>query len=242
VSHVQQVALAVASAFAIGAGPVGAQDAPPVRLTLDLGFVDVSGNTNVTTFNLGEKLSYATGRWTLSQAAGVIYGNTDGSATVEQYDAGVRADYAVVNRVSVFVGATYYRNVFAGLAERWNEGAGLAWKAVTIARDSLQLEGALVVNQERNLLDQRRTFGASRAALQFKHLFGESAFFSQFLEWIASVEDSDDQRVNSESALTAPISKQIALKAAYVIRFDNQPEPGKLDTDRTFTTGLQIVF
>jgi putative salt-induced outer membrane protein YdiY len=48
--------------------------------------------------------------------------------------------------------------------------------------------------------------------------------------------------VYSESALTAPISKQIALKASYVIRFDNRPEPGFQDTDRTFTTGLQIVF
>jgi len=242
VSAVQRVALALAGAFLIGAGSVSAQDPAPVHLTLDLGFVDVSGNTNVTTFNLGEKLSYTTGRWTLSQSAGVIYGSTDGSATAEQYDAGVRADYAVVDRLSVFAGVTYYRNVFAGLAERWNEGAGLAWKALTATRDSLQLEGALVTNQERNLLDQRSTFGAGRAALQFKHLFGESAFFSQFLEWTASVEDSDDQRVNSESALTAPISKQIALKAAYVIRFDNQPEPGKLDTDRTFTTGLQIAF
>ena len=48
--------------------------------------------------------------------------------------------------------------------------------------------------------------------------------------------------MNSETAITAPISRQIALKAAYVVRFDNQPEPGFLDTDRIFTTGVQIVF
>lgn len=224
------------------APPLGAQDPRPVRLTLDLGFVDVSGNTQVTTFNLGEKLTYTTGRWTFAQTAAAIYGESDGSATAEQYDAGLRADYAVVNRLSVYAAATYYRNAFAGLAERWNEGVGLAWKAFTVTHDSLQLEGAFLINQERNLADARRSFGASRAALNYKHLFGESATFTQFLEWIASVEDSKDQRVNSETALTAPISKKISLKAAYVIRFDNQPEPGKTDTDRTFTTGLQIVF
>lgn len=241
-SSAHRVVLMITTAFVIGSVPAGGQEPDPVRLSLDLGFVDVSGNTNVTTFNLGEKFSYTTGRWTFAQLAAVIYGSSDGSATAEQYDAGLRADYAVVNRLSVFAGVSYYRNVFAGLAERWNEGAGLAWKALSGGRDSLRLEGALVINQERNLADQRRSFGAGRTAVHYKHLFGESAFVTQFLEWVASVEDADDQRVNSETALTAPISRQIALKAAYVIRFDNQPEPGKLDTDRSLTTGLQIVF
>ena len=234
--------LILAALVALAPAGVRAQDPSPVRLTVDLGFVDVSGNTNVTTLNLGQRVSYTTGRWTVAQSTGVIYGKSDGSATAEQYDAGVRADYAVINRLSVFVGAAYYRNVFAGLAERWSEGVGLAWQAFTVTRDSLQLEGAFVINQERNLADTRRTFGASRAALNFKHLLGDAAFVTQHLEWIASVEDSKDQRVNSETALIAPISKQIGLKVAYVIRFDNQPEPGKVDTDRAFTTGLQVVF
>jgi putative salt-induced outer membrane protein YdiY len=76
----------------------------------------------------------------------------------------------------------------------------------------------------------------------YKHLFGTTAFFTENLEWLANLEDSQDQRVNSETAFTAPISRQVALKASYVIRYDKQPEPGFETTYRIFTTGVQIVF
>jgi putative salt-induced outer membrane protein len=219
-----------------------AQDAPPLKTTIDLGFVDASGNANVTTFNFGEKMSYTTGRWSFSQLAAVIYGESDGSSTAEQYDAGVRAEYALGPHFLAFAGASWYRNTFAGIRARFVEGAGLGWKALQATRDSLRVEAAITSNQETNLAQAQNTFAASRGALAYKHMFGALTAFTQALELVTNLEDTDDQRVYSESALTAPISKQIALKASYVIRFDNQPEPGFQDTDRTFTTGLQIVF
>lgn len=231
---------AVAAALAVRA--VAAQAAKPVRVTIDLGFVDASGNSDVTTFNLGEKIAYATGRWTLSQLASAIYGETDGSSTAEQYDAGVRAEYALGPHFAAFAGVDWSRNAFAGIRSRFVEGAGLAWKAIQAARDSLRLEAAITSNQETSLMLVRSTFAATRGGLAFKHVFGAAAAFTQALELISNLEDTDDQRINSETALTAPISRQIALRAAYVIRFDNQPEPTKRDTDRVFTTGLQVVF
>ncbi len=241
-SYFRRAAMFLATAFVAAGGATAAQDAKSVTLTVDLGFVDVSGNTDVTTFNLGEKLAYPRGRWTFSQSAAVIYGQTGGGSTAEQYDAGVRADYALVARVSAFADVGYSRNVFAGIAQRWNQGVGLAWRAIAAPRDSVRFEAAFGLNQERNVAAVRRNFGASRAALDFKHTFGAAAAFRQAVEWIASVEDSRDQRINSETAITAPISRQIALKASYLLRFDNAPEVGKRDTDRVFTTGLQVVF
>jgi putative salt-induced outer membrane protein len=219
-----------------------AQDAPPVKLTLDLGFVNVSGNTEVTTLNLGEKLSYATGRWTFGQSGAVIYGQVGDSATAEQYDAALRGDYAVGDRLSAFANVTGYRNTFAGIARRFVEGAGLAFKPVVAARDTLRVEAAMTLNQEWNLTLQDKTFGASRVALAYKRLLGATAFVTEHAEWSANLQDSEDQRLSSETALVAPISRRIALKASYVIRFDNQPEPGFKDTDRVLTTGVQIVF
>lgn len=241
-SYFRHAVMLLAAALVASGGTAAAQDAESVRLSVDLGFVDVSGNTDVTTLNLGEKLAYPSGRWTFSQSAAVIYGQTGGGSTAEQYDAGVRADYALVARISAFAAAGYSRNVFAGIAERWTEGVGLAWRAITAPRDSVRFEAGFVVHQERTAADTRRSFGASRAALDFTHAFGAAAAFTQALEWIASVEESRDQRINSETAITAPISRQIALRASYLIRFDNAPEVGKRDTDRVFTTGLQVVF
>ena len=234
--------LAVAALVALSGRAAPAQTPDPVSVTIDLGFVSTSGNTEVTTFNMGEKLAYTTGKWMFGQSAAAIYGESDGSSTAEQYDAALRAEYSLGPHFLAFAGATWYRNTFAGITSRFVEGVGLGWRTIQASRDTLRLDAAITSNQETNLALVQSTFAASRASLAYKHLFGASTAFTQAVEWVTNLEDTDDQRLFSETALTAPISKQIALKATYVIRFDNQPEPGFKDTDRVFTTGLQIVF
>jgi len=227
----------------VAAFPQAPAPAPrPTQLTFDLGFVNASGNSNVTSFNVGEKFSWRLERITLGQTGKVLYGKTDGSTTAESYDAGVRGDYPLGKTIGVFVIGTFQRDPFAGIAERWGGGPGVAVGLVQAPHDTLSVEGALTAQRERNISNVRASYGATRTAASFKHLFATATAFTQTLEWIANLETSDDQRVNSETALTAPLSKQIALKVSYVIRFDNLPEPGFVKTDRLLTTGAQIAF
>jgi putative salt-induced outer membrane protein YdiY len=238
----KRVAVIVAMAVVWGGSAVAQQAAAPVQLGLDLGFVNTAGNTDVTTFNFGQRFSWSRGLWGFAQAIKAIYGETDGQPTAEAYDASLRADYRLTPRLSVFALGTYQRNPFAGIASRWGQGGGIAWHAVRAARDSLTVESSVAANQERSITAASNTFASLRGALAYKHVFGTSAFVTQALEWITDLASTDDQRLNSETALTAPLSRQVALKAAYVIRYDRQPEPGFETTDRIFTTGVQIVF
>src|SRR6185503_18951958 len=81
--------------------------AKPVQLALDLGLVNAAGNTNVTTFNLGQKLGWTTGAWLFAQTAKAIYGKTEGTTTAESYDASLRADRVLSPNLSVFGLGTY---------------------------------------------------------------------------------------------------------------------------------------
>jgi putative salt-induced outer membrane protein YdiY len=40
----------------------------------------------------------------------------------------------------------------------------------------------------------------------------------------------------------APLSRHLAIKLGYIVRFDNLPEVGVQKTDRFLTTGLQVSF
>ena len=212
------------------------------QLTFDLGFVNASGNSSLTSFNVGEKFSWRLDRLTLGQTGKVLYGKTNGSTTAESYDAGVRGDYPLGKTISVLAIGTFQRDPFAGIAERWGGGPGIAAGLVRAVHDTLSVETALTAQRERNTSNVRQSYGATRTAASFKHLFATSTAFTQTIAWIANLETSEDQRVNSETALTAPLSKQIALKVSYLIRFDNLPEPGFVKTDRLLTTGAQIAF
>jgi putative salt-induced outer membrane protein len=212
------------------------------QVTLDLGFVNASGNANFTSLNLGEKLSDTFGRVVLTQNGKVLYGKTDGATTTESYDAGVRAQYPLTNRIGAYALLTFQRDPFAGLVSRWLGGPGVAIGLLQSARDTLGLETGITITRERNTGVLPRTFGAARTAANFKHLFAGKSFVTEMVEWVSNLKTADDIRINSETALTAPLSRQIGLRLSYLIRFDNDPVPGFKKTDRILTTGVQIAF
>ena len=217
-------------------------DSGPFRVTMDLGFVNAAGNSNVMSFNLGERITWTRDRWAFTQNARALYGETEGSRTTESYELGGRAEYDVSSRIGAFALVQFQRDPFAGIAARWSGGPGVSWNVLSGGRDTLTVETALTAQNERNTANVTQTFAATRSALGFKHLFGATTFFTQILEWVANLETSADQRLTSETAITAPISTEIALRVSYLIRFDNQPEPEFEKTDRILTTGIQVAF
>ena len=85
-------------------------------------------------------------------------------------------------------------------------------------------------------------FSAGRGALLYERLLGAKSKVTQVLEFLPNFKVGDDLRINSETAITAPIVTGIAMRASYVIRYDGLPEPGFQTTDRILTTGVQVTF
>ena len=233
----------VSSLLLLVAVPASAQ-APKdsFRLAFDLGFVNASGNTDVTTLNAGEHLSYVSGPWTFAHEMIVIEGRSHGAETAAQYATDLRVDRAISPRFGAYALAGWYRNPFAGIGRRFDEGVGLSHKVLMRPHDAISGELGISFVQERTIALVSNNFSAGRGALLFKHNFSDAASLQEAFELLENLKASVDRRVNSETSLTAPLSKRISLKAGYLIRFQNLPEPGFKKTDRVLTTGVQIVF
>ncbi len=239
--------LATAVGLTLLALPVGlaAQEEAPERpwtLETDFGFVNTAGNTATTTLNAGQRASYTTRGWTLGQSFAAVYGKTDGTTSAESYQASLRGDRELSSRIGIYVLGGWDRNEFAGISRRFEEGTGLTLKAIALERTSLVFEAGVAANQQRSTLGQNQKYASGRGALLLKQFLNEKAYLTQMAEVLPNFNDSEDLRVNSETALVAPLSSQIAFKAGYVIRYDKAPEPGFETTDRYLTSGLQIVF
>ena len=232
--------LLAAALSAASPSPLAAQ--AKKTLTLDAGLVHASGNSEFMSANFGEKATWSKNRWSIAQNAKVIYGETDGARTTESYDADLRVQRELSPRLGVYAFVAYQRDPFAALASRWSGGPGVAVGLVRAARDTLGIEGALTQQSERTTAPLERSFSATRTAALFKHMFTSNAFFTQSLEWIANLETSEDYRLNSESALVAPLSSKIGLRVSYLIRYDNRPEPTFEKTDKILTTGIQVAL
>ena len=233
-------------ATVLTAAPLAAQDAPPPprpwELTGDVGFVNTAGNSDVTTLNIGEKVTHNRGNITVKQNFALLYGRTDGTTTTSQWRTGLRGDVALSARLAVFGLAGFDRNRFAGIDRRFEEGVGIAFKVLATERSKLDFETGLSMIQQRSTLDVTNNFSAARAASIFQYNFKPTAYFLQSVEVLPNLEETDDLRVNTETALVAPLSRRLAIKISYVIRYDKLPEPGFEKTDRLLTSGLQVTL
>ena len=226
--------------------PLAAQETPAkaVAATASVSFVDAAGNTDVTTLSGDQRLEYTPveSGWKLAEFVSLVYGRTEGETSANALKAGTRADRAITGRLGAFGGASYERNRFAGIARRFEEITGLAYKVLDLPKDQLGAELGASFTQQRNLDGVDDGFVAARAAASFRHLFNDHAWVQQLLEFLPNVEDGADRRINSETSLVAPLSARFAVKAAYSIRYDHLPEPGFGKTDRILSTGLQATF
>jgi putative salt-induced outer membrane protein len=257
----RRVAVLLSIPFVTGVAALRAQDAKPKTrsFTADFGFVSAAGNTRVTTFNLGDKLvlNSADKRVVFTQLFNAVRSEADGVKNAENYKAQLRLDLGIVDgRVFLFALTGWDRNVPAGIARRFEETVGLAVKAVDLPADVLTVELGLSTFQQHNLdADPMGSFDdnykAGRAAASYKHTFSKASFFTQEVELIPNFDTGKDFRLNSASAIVAPISSVISLKLGYLIQYDNLPAllppPNATGerfkkSDRFLTAGISISY
>lgn len=236
------IALWLVSAPLAAAADEAAKPEKRWKNVADIGFVDTSGNTDTTSLNIGEKLTWTPDKWKVEALFGLVWAEQDGVETANQWRAGIRADRDLSKRLAVYGLVGWERDPYAGYDGRFTEGVGLAYKAVDAPRDLLVLDGGFSLVQEEFSDGTSNDYPAGRLGGLYKHSFAEKAYFQQTLVFIPSLEDSEDYLINSETALVAPVWGPLALKVAYLIKYDHLPAAGFEDTDTTLTAGLQISF
>lgn len=222
----------------------------------DLGFVNASGNTSVTTLNIGEKFvaNTADKRLIFTQTLAAVRSRSDTVTNAQNYRAQVRLDVGLKARFYLFGLTGWDKNEPGGVRRRFEETIGLAYQAIARPKDELGVELGLSLVQQRNMVAVAGrfddNFAAGRAAALYKHRFTQASIFTQVLELIPNFDDGDDFRLNSESAVIALISNNVGIKLGYLIRYDNLPGPrpgtttGQLlaKTDRFLTAGITASY
>jgi putative salt-induced outer membrane protein YdiY len=207
----------------------------------DIGLVNAAGNTDVTTLNVGEEISYApTKVLRLAQSIAIVYGRTNGVESASLWQGNLRGDRDLGDRWGTYVLLEFDRNTFASLARRFQEGVGALYHPIRTATDTLGAELGLGLIEQRSTTDSSVTQPIGRVAGSYRHLFAPKAYGEELLEILPDLQQGHDLRVNSATTVVAPLFRNLALKASYVVNFDNDPEPGRRKTDRFLTTGVQL--
>lgn len=216
-----------------------------------VGFSQTSGNANVTTTNLANKLKYSVKGWAVSQDLTFFYGEANDRVNANFWNGGFRGQRRLTSRVGAFMATRFDRNALQGISTRFEEGIGVDVKAVDALNDKLNFAfGGSMFQQQltpgTTAVGFKRSFPAARAAADYRHRFSELAFLQQSAEYLPSLSDSSSYLVNSETTLVAPLHKSLGVKVGYVIRYNSAPPVRNnvvlKSTDTYFSSGLTYSF
>ncbi len=277
-------ALAALAAFAPGSARA-AGDAPPKLGWSDSGefsYVLTSGNSESSTLGLKNTLTRTWERALLTVRAEAIRAE---STDVVRTAVGTPADYVVIeNRTSRLaaeryflggkydakisakyywnVGASWERNRFAGIENRWVLGAGVGYIWLDGGDIKFKTDGSLTGNrQEESATLETRSYAGLRGAWDFLWKLNASTTFENHLVLEDNLSDTADWRADMITSLSVAMSKKLALKVSLEWQYFNQPAtaavalenpPGTLTGDVVFvelkslntffTTSLVVNF
>ena len=219
-----------------------AQDAKPTALTLDFGYVQTSGNTDVTTFTGGDKFEQRSGAWRFAQEASAVWSETDGVESAGRYGASLRAERDLGTRFAVYGLASWKRNVFAGISRQFDEGVGLTWHLVAPKPHKLDLEAGAGLSQRLTTLEDQEDFGTARLGGSYAYEFSEKSKLEAGGAYLFNLNDSEDGDADARVSLTSPVVGRLALKVSYDLLYRRKPLPGLEKLDTTFGVGVQASF
>lgn len=214
-----------------------------VTFHADLGYVATTGNTQVSTINFGDQLTWRTSHVNkIDEVFTVIYGQNKNVVQTNIWTLALRDEYALSPVVALYGAGGFSRNTFAGVDYNFNEGGGVAFIPILPKRHHFEFDAGLSYVEQKLLPDSVDHHAEARGAVTYRYTFGKDTYAQVFVEGLPDLKNEQDYHVNSETDLVAPFSKHLALKVGYAIRYANLPPPGFRTTDKIFTSDLQVSF
>jgi putative salt-induced outer membrane protein len=137
----------------------------------------------------------------------------------------------------------WLQDEFTGIESRYFIGPGVGYRFLTGPKHFLDAEAGINFVTEDYTNNTEEEFLEGRLYGLYQYSFSEKNKFSQSLEFLYDFDDSDNYRINSETAFITALSNYLSLKTSYEIKHDNEPVPATLkETDTILSVTLVVNF
>ncbi|HHN75553.1 MAG TPA: DUF481 domain-containing protein [Acidobacteria bacterium] len=240
---------------------------PQWNVVTALGMVSVQGNSRSTNLSL---TSHVSAKWAVTElelklrairvetsqrkisadftdpTQPVLNLERDRGLTTEEYGVRTQLNRTVSRRLGWFVSGSWEQNRPAGLSSRAAVGGGLSLLLIdggeSKPKDSLRFEAGFDGTREVPVTGESKSYFGTRMAMKFGRTLTATTDFHGSLEVLENLNDTEDLRVNAETAVSTSINNHLALKVSYTLNYDRQPQikvfpnpQGDLGPDVVFT-------
>lgn len=227
--------------------PASAQDLAPApkkwKVNAEFSFISANGNTKSQTLSAKNGFSYLfTSADTLEMDGGGLGSRNGPVVTAEQYYASQKIAHKLDDRNYLFEKYRWDRNRFAGVAHRHDLSAGFGREFWKTPKDLLIGEAAPGYLNEERFNDKRKKYAASRFYAKYTRELAAGSRFSQDVDYVQSLADKRDNRMATETAVSAALTTSLAIKNTFTWRHDSRPPTGKVKDDTVFAVALVATF
>jgi len=208
------------------------------------GVVITSGNTRTESIQAKHLSTYGWELNKLSLAGSFLKGKSEGVLNAKKWDSVLRYERSFSDVFSGFVSQGVESDKFAGYLQRYNSDIGP--KYVFIKDENFWnwfAEAGYRYSRERKVNGSRSSASKGRLYTEVSKKWNEGSSTKLWMEYIPNFTNSKDWLFNAELSTDASITNILALRIAYLMKFDNQPNVGtKKKTDSTLTTSLVATY
>jgi putative salt-induced outer membrane protein len=173
--------------------------------------------------------------------AGALYNESDGDKTAEaEYLTGKYDYFHTPNTYSLYY-LGVERDEFAGFDYRLTGRVGLGHQFIKSDHNTLDGEAGFDYVYEEKEPDAE-DFPAARLYGKYTHKFSERSSFRQDLEVLENLDETEDYRINTLTALEVALNSHLSFKTALTVKYDHQPVEGNQTLDYFTETALVLNF
>jgi putative salt-induced outer membrane protein len=236
--------LATSSAYA-QVTPEASPAKPPLAHESEVGIATVSGNSKSETYTAKQTTSYkfddlnkaaVSARYLRSSAFGI--------ESSRNWDAALRYERTLSHTLAAFVQYGLESDIYAGYVQRNNTDVGLKYD-ITRTDPTVWFVEAGYRNTVTMSVNKAGTSSTdySRLYTEASQKIGPQTSLRLWVEYLPSLKDSKDYRLNVEPSLITQLSGIFSLKTSYLMKYQNRPAPPATEhSDKFFTTSLVAKF
>ncbi|MBB3330649.1 putative salt-induced outer membrane protein [Halomonas campaniensis] len=220
------------------APPPPAEDASTFSGDTELGFTQLSGNTDSQTLIAKGRLTWLTGHWTHTLRGEVRHVARDGETSAEQYLLAGRERYDLEGPHYLFGFARWEKDRFGGYDQQFTTIAGYGRDLIDSEAQRLSLEAGPGYRHDRIDQEENLSLAVAYGALAWELEATDTTTLAQEL----SVEATDDNTTSrSLSSLTARLNSRLALRLSHEIKRNSQP-PDSAEARTDHTTSASLLY
>ncbi|RLE15757.1 MAG: hypothetical protein DRJ14_09755 [Acidobacteria bacterium] len=220
-------------------------------LTVSIGYVSTSGNSETTTGNFKSDFHTRWGRLHFKAYGAYLFTDVTNqesgvkSRDTEKIEAGVKTDYSIAEKSSIFTNIVWRKDEPSGIDHNISLASGYGRTFFDTDQSMLKGGAGLEGFQEEKLIDGSHITDSALAIyfqVDYRYRFSKNNTLKFSNESRMSLSDNNDYRVANALSYVSAINHTLALEISYQHNYKNLPVNNKRKTDSTTTVNLVFHF